>query len=122
MRESYVDAIADASDILVQTILADEEGLCGRIRLSDSLIRDLLREIGRLVFAALVLHVVEQVTADAKYPGMTPYRSRVIRYYSLFGPICQRRWKNRVWSQSVGSCSLLLLPELFPAVVGSYEP
>ncbi len=87
MRESYVDAIADASDILVQTILADEEGLCGRIRLSDSLIRDLLREIGRLVFAALVLHVVEQVTADAKYPGMTPYRSRVIRYYSLFGPI-----------------------------------
>ncbi len=82
MRESYVDAITDAGDILVQTILANEEGLCGRIRLSDSLIRDLVREVGRLVFAALVVHVVEQVTADAKDPGMTPYRRSVVEVAS----------------------------------------
>ena len=87
MRESCADAITDASDILVQTMLANEEGLCGRIRLSDSLIRDLLREVGRLVFAALVVHVVEQVSADAKDPSMTPHRRSVVRFYRLFGAI-----------------------------------
>jgi len=87
MRESYADAITDASDVLIQVILANEEDMPGRIRLLDGLIRDLLREIGRLAFAALVLDAVGQVTTEAKAPGMTPHRSRVVRFYCLFGPI-----------------------------------
>ena len=43
MRESYADAITDASDVLIQVILANEEDMPGRIRLLDGLIRDLLR-------------------------------------------------------------------------------
>lgn len=85
MQESYDDAISTASTVLSRAILATEEDLPSRIGLLDAQIRDLLREIGRLVLAAVVSEVGRQAVDEAKTTGLTPHRRFVVRYACLFG-------------------------------------
>ncbi len=85
MQESYAAAISTASTVLSRAILTTEGDLRSRVRTLDALIRDLLREIGRLVFAGVVNDLGRQAVDEAKTTGLTPHRRFVVRYACLFG-------------------------------------
>jgi hypothetical protein len=87
MQESYSDAITVASAVLSRAIVSGDDWLPDGLREVDGLIRELLRAIGRLVFATVADTSVQQVVEDTKTHGLTPFRRSTVRFSCLFGPI-----------------------------------
>ncbi len=74
MQESYAEAISVASATLSRAIVTGEDSLPEGLREVDGLIRELLRAIGRLVFATVADASVQQVVEDTKTNALTPLR------------------------------------------------
>ncbi|HEY9651013.1 MAG TPA: hypothetical protein V6C95_10150 [Coleofasciculaceae cyanobacterium] len=80
MNQDYTDIIQPVSQVLLQTIKEREVNLAQNVEKLDSELAKLLRLIGLQVISMLLNGLAEQVTQEAKKPGLVVHRCSPVKY------------------------------------------
>jgi hypothetical protein len=87
MNQDYTDIIQQVSQVLLQTIKEREVNLAQNVDKLDSELAKLLRLIGLQVISMLLNGLAEQVTQEAKKPGLFVHRRSAVKYSVIFGSV-----------------------------------
>jgi hypothetical protein len=85
MNQNYTDIIQQLSQLLLQAIEERESSLCQNVEQLDSELAKLLRLVGLQVMSGLLNSVAQQVTQEAKQPGLVVHRRSTVKYSVIFG-------------------------------------
>lgn len=87
MNQDYAKVIAEATALIANAILDKESNLRKRATTLDSDVKELLRQIGLGVMAAIFSQLAEELTAESETNGLKVNRRKKITYSVLFGAV-----------------------------------
>lgn len=87
MNQDYTDIIQQVSQVLFQTIKQREFNLAQNLDKLDGELAKLLRLIGLQVISMLLNELAQQVTQEAKKPGLVVHRCSQVKYSVIFGTV-----------------------------------
>ena len=87
MNQNYTDIIQQLSQLLLQAIEERESSLCQNVEQLDSELAKLLRLVGLQVMSGLLNSLAQQVTQEAKQPGLVVHRRSIVKYSVIFGTV-----------------------------------
>jgi hypothetical protein len=87
MNQDYTDIIQQVSQVLLQAIKEREFNLAQKVEKLDHELAKLLRLIGLRVISMLLNSLAQQVTQEAKKPGLVVHRHPKIKYSVIFGTV-----------------------------------
>jgi hypothetical protein len=87
MNQDYTDIIQQVSQVLLQAIKERELNLAQNVEKLDSELAKLLRLIGLQVISMLLNGLAQQVTQEAKKPGLVVHRRSAVKYSVIFGTV-----------------------------------
>lgn len=87
MNQDYTDIIQQVSQVLLQAIKQRELNLAQKVEKLDCELAKLLRLIGLRVISMLLNDLAQQVTQEAKKPGLFVHRCPKIKYSVIFGTV-----------------------------------
>lgn len=87
MNQNYTDIIQQLSQLLLQAIEERESFLCQNVEQLDSELAKLLRLVGLQVMSGLLNSLAQQVTQEAKHPGLVVHRRSAVKYSVIFGTV-----------------------------------
>lgn len=87
MNQDYTDIIQQVSQVLLQAIKQREFNLAQKVDKLDGELAKLLRLIGLQVISMLLNGLAQQVTQEAKRPGLVVHRRPEIKYSVIFGTV-----------------------------------
>lgn len=87
MNQDYTDIIQQVSQVLFQAIKQREFNLAQNVEKLDSSLAKLLRLIGLQAISMLLNGLAQQVTQEAKKPGLVVHRCSPVKYSVIFGTV-----------------------------------
>jgi hypothetical protein len=87
MNQDYTDIIQQVSQVLFQAIKQRELNLAQNLDKLDGELAKLLRLIGLQVISMLLNSLAQQVTQEAKKPGLVVHRRSAVKYSVIFGTV-----------------------------------
>jgi hypothetical protein len=87
MNQDYTDIIQQVSQVLLQAIKEREFNLAQNVDKLDNELAKLLRLIGLQVISMLLNGLAQQVTQEAKKPGLVVHRRSEVKYSVIFGTV-----------------------------------
>lgn len=87
MNQDYTDIIQQVSQVLFQAIQEREFNLAQNVEKLDGELAKLLRLIGLQVISMLLNGLAQQVTQEAKKPGLVIHRRSAVKYSVIFGTV-----------------------------------
>ncbi len=87
MNGKYRDAIADASEILMEAMLDDVDELTAQGRQLDGKVRDVVFRLGLLLVRNLYVALQQRLISQGKEQGFTVERRPVVTFNTVFGPV-----------------------------------
>jgi hypothetical protein len=84
MNQDYTDIIQQVSQVWLQAIKEREFNLAQNVEKLDSSLAKLLRLIGLQVISMLLNDLAQQVTQEAKEPGLVVHRRSTVKYERNF--------------------------------------
>ena len=100
MNQDYTDIIQQVSQVLLQAIKEREFNLAQNLDKLDSELAKLLRLIGLKVISMLLNELAQQVTQEAKKPGLIVHRRSAVKYSVIFGTI--KVYSPYLWHKKEG--------------------
>lgn len=85
MDEKYREAIAEASTILMETMLEDDDELIAEGRQLDGKVRKVVFQLGLFLVRNLFLALQKKLVEEAKAKGFTVERRPVVTFKTVFG-------------------------------------
>lgn len=87
MEEAYTGPIDEASQVLANAVLNNEDALVARASALDSTVLDLMRQVGKRALQLVLAHLAEQLEEEARARGLTVERRADVSVRTVLGVV-----------------------------------